>query len=194
MADIQILDKQTLSNKKYLLESVAYQQFTQQGEAEDKKAEVYYRPDAAAVLVYNAEKQVFLLAKQFRLPAYLNGSDTGYLTEACAGLIDEGETPEQTAIREAEEELGYRIGNVTPCGHIYSSAGGITEKVYLFTASYTEHDKVSAGGGAPGEGENITLVELHFADARRMLEQAEIIDAKTLMLLQHFFLFLYKGA
>src|SRR5438874_5372790 len=98
MADIQILDKETLSDNKYLLQNITYYKFNKQGEAHKMKAEVYFRPDAVALLLYNDEEKVFLLTQQFRMPVYLNTSDTGHLTEACAGLIDEGETPEQAAI------------------------------------------------------------------------------------------------
>lgn len=192
MADIQILNKETLSDNKYLLQKITYLKYNKQGEAHEMKAEVYFRPDAVALLLYNHQQQNFLLTRQFRMPVYLNTSDTGHLTESCAGLIDEGETPAQTAIREAEEELGYQLTNVKKIGEMYSSAGGITELIHLFIAPYDVKQKVSEGGGAPGEGEDITLVELTYQEAKRMLQQGEIIDAKTIVLLQHFFLFVHK--
>ncbi|GAB2686942.1 GDP-mannose pyrophosphatase NudK [Mucilaginibacter koreensis] len=190
MANVQILNKETLSERKYPLKYITYQKFMKNGEAVDMEAEVYYRPDATAILLYNQEQQTFLLTQQFRMPAYLNSSDTGLLTEACAGLIDEGETPEEAAIREAEEELGYKVKEPVFAGKIYTSAGGITELLHLYTAAYTEADKVSEGGGAEGENEDITLIHLSYTDAKRMLQQGEIIDAKTMLLLQHFFLFI----
>jgi GDP-mannose pyrophosphatase NudK len=194
MANVQILNKETLSERKFPLRNISYQKFTTTGETVDMEAEVYYRPDATAVLLYNPGQQIFLLTEQFRMPVYLNSSDTGLLTETCAGLIDEGETPEDAAIREAEEELGYKVKELAFAGKVYTSAGGITELVHLYTAAYTEADKVSDGGGAEGENEDITLVHLSYADARRMLQQGEIIDAKTMILLQHFFLFVQPAA
>lgn len=53
MADIQILNKETLSDRKYLLQFITYQKYNKQGEAHDMKAEVYFRPDAVAILLYN---------------------------------------------------------------------------------------------------------------------------------------------
>lgn len=127
------------------------------------------------------------------MPVYLNSSDTGHLTEVCAGLIDENETPEQAAIREVEEELGYRVHDPVKVGQVYTSAGGITELLHLFVVPYTAKQKVSAGGGAEGEGEDITLLEITYADARRMLQQGELFDAKTVLLLQHYFLFVHHS-
>jgi GDP-mannose pyrophosphatase NudK len=77
------------------------------------------------------KKEVILLTRQFRLPAFLNGNKSGYLVEACAGLIDETETPEQAARREVLEETGYKLQTIDMIAGVYSSAGGITEFLYL---------------------------------------------------------------
>jgi GDP-mannose pyrophosphatase NudK len=189
MADIQIVNRETLSEHKYPLKLFTYQKPDADNEMQDMQAEVYYRPDAAAVLLYNAAEMKFLLTRQFRLPTFLNGNDTGYLLETCAGLIDEAETPEETAIREVAEETGYKIADVTKIGAAYTSAGGITEYIHLFLAPYDSSMQSGEGGGLPEEGENIELVELSFDEARQMLKNQQIKDAKTIMLLQHYFLF-----
>ena len=150
--------------------------------------EVYFRPDAVAVLLVDPAAKQFLLARQFRLPTFLNGSEKGYLVETCAGLIDEGETPEQAARREVEEETGYPINEFEKIGGVYTSAGGITEFVHLFVASYNSDGPHGKGGGKPGEGEDIELLEISFRDARQQLKQGAVRDAKTLLLLQHYFL------
>ncbi|WCT13449.1 NUDIX domain-containing protein [Mucilaginibacter jinjuensis] len=99
MSRIQILNKETLSNRKYLLEEVTYQKPNLKDELHKQKNEIYYRPDAVAVLLVDRAEKKFILTRQFRLPTFLNGNDNGYLVETCAGLIDEGETPEQSARR-----------------------------------------------------------------------------------------------
>ena len=73
-----------------------------------------------------------MLIRQFRLPTFLNGNDHGYLIEACAGLIDEGETPEQTAHREVEEETGYEIHDLEKIGGAYSSSQAAQRNIFIF--------------------------------------------------------------
>ena len=189
MVQIQITNQETLSNRKFLLQFVTYNKSDAAGKDQELNAEIYFRPDAVAVLLYNAGQEKFIFTRQFRLASFLNGNTTGYLTEACAGLIDEGETPEQTAIREVSEELGYEIDNLKKAGGVYTSAGGITEYVHLFIAAYDDSKKRNEGGGLPEEGEDIESIELSFTEAREMLKQGKINDAKTVMLLQHYFLF-----
>jgi GDP-mannose pyrophosphatase NudK len=189
MADIQILDKEILSNKKYKLENISFQKPNAEGKLQDTENEVYYRPDAAAVLLADRKHHKVLLTRQFRLPTFLNGNDDGYLVEVCAGLIPETESAEATARREALEETGYEIGELTKIGGVYSSSGGITEYVYLFLADYHSEAGHESRGGLASEGENITLVELSFREARKKLKSGEFRDAKTIILLQHFLMF-----
>lgn len=184
---VQILNEETLSDRKFPLKFYNYR-LTKDGETTDKKAEVYFRPDAVAVLLYDEQRQTFLLTRQFRFPAYLNGAGDGYIIEVCAGLIDDGETPEATACREVEEELGYEIKTVESAGMAYTSVGGITEKIHLFTAAYNPDMKKSEGGGLEAEGEAVELIEMTMDEARQKLKNVEFTDLKTLMLLQHYFL------
>ena len=65
------------------------------------------------------------------------------------------------------------------------SPGSLTEKLYCFVGTYEPGSKVSAGGGLHGEGEDIEVLELRFEAALAMIASGEIIDAKTIMLLQH---------
>jgi len=189
MPDIKIINRETLSQRKFPLEYITYLKPDEEGNMGEHQAEIYYRPDAAAVLLYDLGRKKFLFASQFRLASFLNGNETGYLTEACAGLIDEGETPEETAIREVKEELGYTISNINKVGSVYTSAGGITEHVHLFTAAYNGETEHAGGGGLPEEGEEINAIEMDFDDTYNMLKDGKINDAKTVMLLQHYFLF-----
>jgi GDP-mannose pyrophosphatase NudK len=189
MAQIKITQEETLSNKKFPLKFYNYEKQDRQGEMQQLKAEVYFRPDAAAVLLYDAQQEKFLLTRQFRLPTYLNQNEDGYIIEACAGLIDEGETPEQAIIREAEEEVGCKISSPEYIGAFYTSAGGITEYLHLFMTSYNSNAQKIGGGGLPEEGEDIELVEISFDEAHTLLKNKKLNDAKTVMLLQHYFLF-----
>jgi nudix-type nucleoside diphosphatase (YffH/AdpP family) len=184
---INITGTKVLSENKFSLKLVDYQ-IAGGDKTTDKRAEVYFRPDAAAVLLYNEEQGKIMLTSQFRLPAYLNSPGDGYITEACAGLIDDGETPEQTARREAREELGYTIDELKKVGIAYSSAGGITEKVHLFIAPYNDTMKTGEGGGLKEEKESIEISEINIAEAEHKLKNGDFNDMKTIILLQHYFL------
>ena len=188
MSTIQILNKETRSDKKYLLQVISYEKPDAEGVFHNQQKEVYFRPDAVSVLLIDRQQKKLLLTKQFRLPAFLNGSDSGYLIEACAGLIDENETPEQTVRREVEEETGYQVNELEKIGGAYTSAGGITEFVHFFTAGYTSEAGHAKFGGLKDEGEEIELIEMRFDEAKEKLKQAVFLDAKTIILLQHFFL------
>jgi GDP-mannose pyrophosphatase NudK len=188
MSTIQILNKETLSDKKYPLKYITYEKPDEDGVFHNQANEVYFRPDAVTVLLVDDGRKKIMLTRQFRLPAFLNGSDSGYMVEACAGVIDEDEEPEQTAHREVEEELGYKIQALERIASAYSSVGGLTELVYYFTARYDENSKTGKGGGLKEEGESVEPVEMSFEKAREKLRQGEFRDAKTIILLQHFFL------
>lgn len=188
MSAVNIVSKETLSHDRYLLQKVVFEKAGPDGIRYERVNEVYFRPDAICVLLVDEQQQKFLLTKQFRLATYLNGNADGYIIETCAGLIDEGETPEQTVIREAEEETGYAAENLHKTGNMYMSVGGLTEFVHFFIANIDLSKKIAQGGGKEGEGEDIELIAMPFEEARQKLLSGEFIDAKTILLLQRYFL------
>jgi nudix-type nucleoside diphosphatase (YffH/AdpP family) len=145
--------------------------------------EVYDRGHAAVILPYDPVRGTVLLVRQFRLPAFLNG-DRAPLIEACAGILD-GLDPETCIRKETEEELGYRLGSVKRIYDIYMSPGSVTEKLSFFTAEYSPSDRVSDGGGEASEGEDIEVLEIALSEAIALVDSGGIIDAKTVMLVQH---------
>lgn len=188
MSTIQIISKETLSERKYPLKYYRFEQPDETGKFFDHEREVYLRPDAVSVLMIDKKKKKLLLTKQFRLPAFLNGSESGYLVEACAGLMDEGETPEQTAIREAEEETGYQISDLEKIAAAYTSPNATTELMHLYIAAYDSKTDHPQFGGLKDEGESIELIELSFKEAKQQLFAGAFRDTKTILLLQYFFL------
>jgi nudix-type nucleoside diphosphatase (YffH/AdpP family) len=145
--------------------------------------EVHDHGHGAAVLPHDPARGTVLLVRQFRLPPYLSGRD-GMMIEACAGLLD-SDASETCAVREAEEELGYRIHNLKPCGRIWGSPGALTESIWLFLADYAATDRIGKGGGKHGEDEDIEVLEMSLDQAMRLVSSNEIADAKTIVLLQH---------
>src|SRR3569833_820636 len=137
MSNIQILDKKTLSDKKYPLKYVTFEKPDADGVFHTLEKEVYIRPDAVAVLLVDDERKKILLGKQFRLPAFLNGSDSGYLVEVCAGLIDRNKTPETTAHHKENKKKKNTKTDQEQKTTTNTTPGGITEMLYYFTARYS---------------------------------------------------------
>ena len=182
MSFIEILNTEVLSNEKSLLEKITYRKA---GEPDEHVRVVFTRPDATAILLYDPNRKTVLLTEQDRLPVYLKEKSNAQILEVCAGLIDEGELPEHTVIREVEEETGYRISHIKKVGESYSSPGAFSEYLHYFVGEYSPDLKIAEGGGLEHEGEDIKLVELSFEEARDLLKQGKIRDAKTLLLLQY---------
>ena len=185
MAQVKITNTTILSDKHYVLKQIEYDFQKKDGTWENQKREVFDHGNAVTVLLYNKENKTVILTRQFRIATYVNGNNSGMLTETCAGLIDKDESPEETIKREIKEETGYAIEKVEQVYQAYSSAGSLTELIYLYVAPYTPAQKVSEGGGLKKEGEDVQVLEIPFAQAMQMLEKGEIQDAKTIILLQY---------
>ncbi len=193
MNEVRIISEHTLSNKKYALKEINFEKQGHGDKMVKQLHEIYFRPDAVAVLIVDYDAKKILLTSQFRVASYINGNPTGNLIEACAGLIDDGESPEQAALREAVEETGVTITELKKVGAVYPSAGGVTEYLHLYIGTYDSAATHQKGGGLEEEGEYIELLEIEFDDAYSRLMDAGFNDAKTLLLLQRFFLELQKS-
>jgi nudix-type nucleoside diphosphatase (YffH/AdpP family) len=182
-ARIAILEDKTLWKGWSHLRGITFD-FFREGRAPHRLSwEVFDRRNASAILLHNVERDTVTLVRQLRIPAHLSG-DHPYLLEAPAGFIDDCETALQAALREAMEETGYQIAKATPAFASYMSPGSVTEKLHGFYAVVTDADRISDGGGLADEHEDLELVEMTFSEALGMVEAGEIIDAKTIMLLQ----------
>ncbi|CAH0305618.1 GDP-mannose pyrophosphatase NudK [Massilia sp. Bi118] len=180
---IRIVGETVLADDYYPLKKVKYEQLRSDGGRQEQEREVYDAASGAAVLLYNRERRTVVLTRQFRLGAFLNGSD-GFLLEAAAGVL-EGAAPADRVIAEAREETGYEIGHVDPVMQLFVSPGSLTERIHLFVAEYDPSRRSGEGGGKPEEGEDIEVVEMDFDDALALIDTGGIIDAKTVLLLLH---------
>jgi len=182
MSKVNIKKTEILSKEKHTLKKITFDREEKDGDVREHKNEVYNMGDAATVLLYNLEQKTVILTKQFRLPSYLNGNKTGMLIEACAGKI-ENESAEESIIREIEEETGFKVPAVKKIFEAYTSPGTITELLYFFITEYNASMKVNDGGGLKEEKEDIEVLEITFQQAIQMIDDGEIKDAKTIMLL-----------
>lgn len=140
------------------------------------------RGDSAAAVVHNRDKGTVLLIEQFRYATVEN--DSGWLHEIPAGMVENGEDPAGTIIREVAEETGYRIESLRFIGSFYLSPGGTSERIHLFYAPVRSADHTESGGGRREEGEDIRLLEEPLETVYQRLDRGEIKDAKTLIGLQ----------
>lgn len=181
---IKNLRTEILSDNWYTLKKVTYDYLKKDGTWQSQSREAYDRGNGATILLYHPERKTVILTRQFRLPTYVNGNPTGMLIEACAGLLDEDD-PEDCIRKETAEETGYEISSVQKIFEAYMSPGSVTEILHFFIAEYTDSMKVSDGGGAEDEQEDIEIVELAINQAMEMVKEGKIKDAKTIMLLQY---------
>ncbi len=181
---IKIIQTQVLSDYWYTLHKVTYEYRTRNGEVKTHMREAYDRGNGAVILLYNTTSKKIILTRQFRLPTYINGNESGMMIEACAGLLDEN-NPEDCIIKETEEETGYKISKVKKVFESYMSPGAVTEILHFFIAEYTPEMKIGEGGGLAEEQEDIEVLELDFDEALAMMASGEIKDAKTILLLQY---------
>lgn len=183
-SNVKILSTEILSNNWYTLKKVTYEYLKKDGTWQTQNREAYDRGNGAAILLYNTTLKTVILIRQFRMPTFINGNDSGMLIEACAGLLDR-DNAEDCIKRETEEETGYKINHVKKIFEAYMSPGSVTEMLYFFIAEYSHDMKVNDGGGIAHEQEEMDVLEIPIDDALQMIETGEINDGKTIMLLQY---------
>jgi nudix-type nucleoside diphosphatase (YffH/AdpP family) len=187
---IRIKEVRLLSENYYTLKTTTFEWRRGNGEWQTQHRESYDRGNGAALLPYNLAQGTVILVRQFRYPAYVNGYDD-LLIEAAAGLLDD-ETPELRIRAEAEEETGYRLGEIRKIFEAFMSPGSVTEKLHFFVAEYDPSMRIGSGGGNADEGEDIEVLELPIDQAITMISDGRIVDAKTIMLLQYAALNIFK--
>ena len=105
----------------------------------------FERGDSVAALLFDREEQAIVLVRQFRFPTH--GKGPGWILEAVAGIVDEGESPEEAIRREVLEETGYRVDQLEHISTFYVSPGGSSERIGLYYAEVGRQDHVGEGHG-----------------------------------------------
>lgn len=181
------MKKVSIENRQYILEDVfkveeahlRYERFNGRMSEVVRRISLE-RGDSVAVLIFNLTTEKLILVNQFRYPSYKNGH--GWITEITAGILDPGETPEQTARREVDEEIGLSISRLEHISTFYPSPGGSSERIHLFYTEVSgENAKYRGTGGLVSEGEDTLAVELSLEEALDRVRSGEIMDAKTII-------------
>ena len=180
----EIIKKNILSNKwgEYAEYEILYTRTD--GQQEIQKREIQDNGDGAAVLLYNLDSQKVLLLKQFRLATFVNGNESGIMTEVCAGLVENND-PTYTIKKEIKEETGLDISEVTYLFQAFATPGAKTERIYFFIAQYHQEIVNGSSQGVLKEQEDIILMEIPFSEAYEGIFTGKIQDSKTIILLQY---------
>lgn len=185
--DVKVLKKETL-HKRYFetnLYHLKHRTFDG-GWTPEFTREVFERGHAAAVLLYDPDRSEFVMLEQFRFPA-METSETPWMIEVVAGIIDEGETAEDVCRREAVEEAGIEVTTMIKAPSFLVSPGGTTERLETFVGRVNSE---GAGGihGLEEETEDIKVHVISESTAKQWLQEGTIDNATALILLQWFFL------
>lgn len=131
--------------------------------------EIAVHPGGAVVIPIKDDGKI-ILVKQFRYPLQKT------LIELPAGKLDKNEDPLSCAVRELEEETGYKAKEFTKLGAIYTAPGYCTEILHVYTAV-----GLTAGNHNREEGEQgMELLELSLTEIKKMILSGEVNDAKTI--------------
>lgn len=156
----------------------------EKGQVQDDKGNTFSRlrikrQDASCVLVLNTDSNRIILTRQFRFGAAPKTEEN--LLEVVAGKVDEGEEHFTTAIRETEEEIGYRVRkeNMKYLVTCFSSPAYSSERYHIYFALVNDSDKKTKGGGLETENESIELIEMEPTAFKEKILNGQFTDAKT---------------
>lgn len=138
---------------------------------------VFRAPDATLVLPYDPVRDRVLLVEQLRVGPLARGDRAVWQLEPVAGRLDPGETPQNAARREAQEEAGLALGEMVSAGEVYPSPGNSSEFLYFFVGQADLPDTAAGLGGLDAEDEDIRSHVLSFNALIEMCDRHEIANA-----------------
>jgi ADP-ribose pyrophosphatase len=142
---------------------------------------VFLSGDAVTVLPYDAVRDRVMVIEQFRAGLYARGDRNPWSLEAIAGRIDPGETPEQSARREALEEAGLVLGTILPVANYYPSPGAKSEYLYSCVALTDLPDDTPRLGGLEEEAEDIRGHVIPFDRLMALVATGEVTNAPLIL-------------
>jgi nudix-type nucleoside diphosphatase, YffH/AdpP family len=144
--------------------------------------ELFRRGNCVGVLLYDPDRDEVVLIEQFRVGAVFQ-PQRAWLVEIVAGAIEEGESAEEVAYREALEEAGCEIQELLKIQEFYTTPGGCSERITLFCGRV---DSRSVGGihGLAEEDEDIHVTAVKFAEVFKMLEDGQIESGIPIIAIQ----------
>lgn len=181
--DVEIIARETLYSGFFSMELYRFRHRLFNGEMSGEiKREIFERGHAAVLLPFDPVRDEVVLVEQVRIAAY-DTSETPWLLEMVAGMIEEGESVEDVARREALEEAGLAIGRTKPVLSYLASPGGTTERSSIMVG---EVDARTAKGihGLADENEDIRVHVVSREQAYQWVEEGLIDNAASVIALQ----------
>jgi len=138
----------------------------------EREKVIVHPSGAVAILPFDGDRCKLLRQYRYAIDQYI--------VEAPAGTMEQGEDPLATAGRELIEETGFAAASMVPRGFIYTTPGFTDERIFLFEA----RDLVPSQEYVKDEDEVIEVIDVPVSDLGRMIRNGEIVDGKTICLVQ----------
>lgn len=164
------LEEHTLTHRSYRGHTVA-----------DVTREVFIASDAVVLLPYDAKRDRVLLVEQFRAGPWARNDGTPWMLEPIAGRIDPGETPEESARREAREEAHVTVSAMHPIAKVYASPGCSTEYFHIFVGEADLPDDITGIAGLDSEAEDIKSYLFSFDELMEMVDRNQAANAPLVL-------------
>ena len=181
--DVEIIARETLYSGFFSMDLYRFRHRLFNGEMSGEiKREIFERGHAAVLLPFDPVRDEVVLVEQIRIAAY-DVSESPWLLEMVAGMIEEGESVEDVARREALEEAGLVVGRTKPVLSYLASPGGTSERLSIMVG---EVDATTAEGihGLADENEDIRVHVVSREQAYQWVEEGKIDNAASVIALQ----------
>ncbi|WP_395274537.1 ADP-ribose diphosphatase [Enterobacter bugandensis] len=181
--DVEIIARETLYSGFFSMDLYRFRHRLFNGEMSGEiRREIFERGHAAVLLPFDPVRDEVVLVEQIRIAAY-DTSESPWLLEMVAGMIEEGESVEDVARREALEEAGLVIGRTKPVLSYLASPGGTSERLSIMVG---EVDATTAEGihGLADENEDIRVHVVSREQAYQWVEEGKIDNAASVIALQ----------
>lgn len=181
--DVEIIARETVYRGFFSIDVYRFRHRLFNGEMSGEvRREIFERGHAAVLLPFDPVRDEVVLIEQIRIAAY-DTSETPYLLEMVAGMIEEGESVEDVARRESQEEAGLELGRVKECLSYLASPGGTSERLTIMVG---EVDATTAKGihGLADEHEDIRVHVVSREYAYQCVEEGKIDNAASVIALQ----------
>lgn len=181
--DVEIIARETLYSGFFSMDLYRFRHRLFNGEMSGEiRREIFERGHAAVLLPFDPVRDEVVLVEQIRIAAY-DVSESPWLLEMVAGMIEEGESVEDVARREALEEAGLVVGRTKPVLSYLASPGGTSERLSIMVG---EVDATTAEGshGLADENEDIRVHVVSREQAYQWVEEGKIDNAASVIALQ----------